>query len=78
MKSLSHPGGVFTGFTFIDPELIGKWMELLQMLAPSLTGAAVLFNPATTPTYDKWVREIEAVRAPGAIEIGAMPVASPT
>src|ERR1051326_3887076 len=34
IKSLSHPGGNFTGFTFIDPELIGKWMELLGGVAP--------------------------------------------
>lgn len=76
VKSLSHPGGNFTGFTFVDPELIGKWMELLKSMVPSITGAAVLFNPATTPTYAKWVPEIEASRAPGAIEIVAMPVAT--
>jgi putative tryptophan/tyrosine transport system substrate-binding protein len=76
VNSLSHPGGNFTGFTFVDPELIGKWMELLKSMLPSITGAAVLFNPATTPTYAKWVPEIEASRAPGAIEIVAMPVAT--
>ena len=72
VQSLAHPGGVITGFTFIDPELIGKWLELLKMLSPDLTGAAVLFNPATTPTYDKWVREIQAKSTPGAIAITAM------
>jgi putative ABC transport system substrate-binding protein len=27
VKSLAHPGGNFTGFTFVDPELVGKWMQ---------------------------------------------------
>ena len=49
-----------TGFTFIDPELIGKWMELLKAMTPGLTGVAVMFNPATTPSYDNWLREIAA------------------
>jgi putative tryptophan/tyrosine transport system substrate-binding protein len=76
VKSLSRPGGNFTGFTFIDPEMVGKWMELLKDIAPGLTRAAVIFNPATTPTYDKWVKELEAARHSGAADIVAMPVGS--
>jgi putative ABC transport system substrate-binding protein len=72
VQSLSHPGGPMTGFTFIDPELIGKWMELLKAIAPNITGAAVMFNPATTPSYDNWVREIAAKPNPGAIVITAL------
>ena len=69
VQSLSHPGGPMTGFTFIDPELIGKWMELLKAMTPGLTGVAVMFNPATTPSYDNWLREIAAKASPGAIPI---------
>jgi putative ABC transport system substrate-binding protein len=65
VQSLSHPGGSMTGFTFINPELIGKWVDLLKTMTPSLTGAAVMFNPATTPSYDNWLREI-AASSPGA------------
>jgi putative ABC transport system substrate-binding protein len=72
VKSLSHPGGNFTGFAFMNPELIGKWMELLKSMSPAITAAAVLFNPETTPTYDNWVQEIASSRSPGTIEIGAM------
>jgi putative ABC transport system substrate-binding protein len=74
VKSLSHPGGNITGFTFIDPELIGKWMELLKDVSPGITRAAALFNPATSPFYDAFVRQITAARQPGAIELVAMPV----
>jgi putative tryptophan/tyrosine transport system substrate-binding protein len=57
VKSLSHPGGNFTGFTFVDPELIGKWMELLGDVAPGLTRAGILFNPETMNPYPNFVRE---------------------
>ena len=62
IKSLSHPGGNFTGFTFIDPELIGKWMELLGDVAPGLTQAGILFNPDTMNPYPNFVREVEATQ----------------
>ena len=78
VQSLSHPGGPMTGFTFIDPELIGKWMELLKAMTPGLTGVAVMFNPATTPSYDNWLREIAAKASPGAIPITPSMPAAPT
>jgi len=76
VQSLAHPGGNFTGFTFVDPDLIGKWMGLLKDVVPTLTQAAVLFDPATSPAYDKFVREIEFERQSGAVEPIVMPVAS--
>ena len=42
VASLSRPGGNITGFTFIDPELIGKWMELLKQDHRRSTGCARL------------------------------------
>lgn len=74
--SLSHPGGNFTGFTFIDPELIGKWTDLLKDVTPGTARAGLLFNPATSPFYPHLVREIEAARQPGEIEVVALPVAT--
>src|SRR4051794_30653464 len=47
VQSLSRPGGNVTGFTFINPQLIGKWMGLLKDVAPATTKAALLFNPKT-------------------------------
>lgn len=76
VKSLARPGGNFTGFTFIDPGLIGKWMELLKEVVPNTTRAGLLFNPETSPFYEKFVRQIQAERVPGAIEVLAMPVGS--
>ncbi len=60
--SLSRPGGNITGFTFIDAELIGKWMDLLKQAAPRIDRAALIFNPKTTPFYDEFVGAIKASR----------------
>jgi putative ABC transport system substrate-binding protein len=74
VKSLSRPGGNITGFTFIDSELIAKWMQLLKDVSPNITRAAAVYDPATTPEYDKFVHQIAAGRRPGEIEVFAMPV----
>lgn len=74
VKSLAHPGGNFTGFTFIDPELIGNWMALLKEAMPAITRVGVVFNPQTSPTYKKFLHEIAAAQKPGAIELLALPV----
>lgn len=76
VKSLARPDGNFTGFTFINPEIFGKWIGLLREVMPDVTQAAALFNPATTPFYPDWLREIEAARQPGAPEIIGMPAAN--
>jgi ABC-type uncharacterized transport system substrate-binding protein len=57
IASLAHPGGNITGFTYIDFEMMGKWFEMLTEMAPSVTRAAILINPATA-YYQAWVREL--------------------
>jgi putative ABC transport system substrate-binding protein len=74
VQSLSRPGGNFTGFTFIDPSLFGKWAELLKEVAPGVTRAAVPFDPTTSPFYDAFLREAGAARHPFGIELVATPV----
>jgi putative tryptophan/tyrosine transport system substrate-binding protein len=76
VQSLSRPGGNFTGFTFIDPSLIGKWIGFLKEIIPNLARAGLLFNPSTTPFYPGWIREIEAAHLNGTTELVAMPVDS--
>jgi putative ABC transport system substrate-binding protein len=77
VKSLSHPGGNITGFTFVNAELIGKWTGLLKDVAPYVTQAALMFNPKTTPFFYDFLREIEAARQPAGVELIAMPVGAP-
>jgi putative ABC transport system substrate-binding protein len=46
VDSLSRPGGNATGFMMFEYSLCGKWLELLKEIAPGVTRAAVLRNPA--------------------------------
>src|SRR5262249_57732330 len=45
---LSRPGGNATGFMLFEYNLTGKWLELLKQVAPHVTRAAVLRDPAIT------------------------------
>jgi putative ABC transport system substrate-binding protein len=46
VASLARPGGNATGFTTFEYGLSGKWLELLKQIAPGVTRAAVLRDPA--------------------------------
>jgi putative tryptophan/tyrosine transport system substrate-binding protein len=59
VKSLAHPGGNATGFTIMEPAIVSKWLELLKEIAPQVTRAALLFNPATTPYANIYVTPFE-------------------
>ena len=45
VDSLARPGGNVTGFMVSDYSIGGKWLELLQQIAPGVTRAAVLRDP---------------------------------
>jgi putative tryptophan/tyrosine transport system substrate-binding protein len=46
VDTLARPGGNATGFIQFDYTLAGKWLELLKQIAPNVTRAAVLRDPA--------------------------------
>jgi ABC-type uncharacterized transport system substrate-binding protein len=48
VASLAQPGGNATGFTVYEYSMSGKWLELLKEIAPGVTRAAVLRDPAVT------------------------------
>ena len=47
VDDLSRPGGNVTGFMLFEYSLSGKWLELLKQIAPGVTRAAVLRDPAS-------------------------------
>src|SRR2546430_11760974 len=49
VASLARPGGNATGFTPFEYGLSGKWLELLNQIAPGVTRAAALPVPAVGP-----------------------------
>jgi putative ABC transport system substrate-binding protein len=48
VDSLARPGGNATGFTAFEYGISAKWLELLKEIAPGVTRAAVLRDPAIT------------------------------
>jgi putative tryptophan/tyrosine transport system substrate-binding protein len=46
VESLARPGGNATGFTIYEYGISGKWLELLKEIAPHVTRAAVIRDPA--------------------------------
>jgi len=46
VQSLSQPGGNATGFMMFEYSLCAKWLALLKEIAPGVTRAAVLRDPA--------------------------------
>jgi putative ABC transport system substrate-binding protein len=46
VDSLSRPGGNITGFMNWEYSFSGKWLELLKQIAPQVTRAAVIRDPA--------------------------------
>jgi len=48
VESMARPGGNITGFLAFEYGISGKWLELLKQIAPSVTRAAILRDPAIT------------------------------
>jgi ABC-type uncharacterized transport system substrate-binding protein len=61
VASLAQPGGNTTGFSMMSAELDAKRLQLLREIAPSLSRAAFLTNPGTSPRLAKRLADAEAV-----------------
>jgi putative ABC transport system substrate-binding protein len=45
VASLARPGGNVTGFSAFEPEIAGKWMQMVKEIAPASRHVTVLFYP---------------------------------
>ena len=45
VRSLNLPGGNITGFSTFEPEIGGKWLELITEAAPSVRRVAIILDP---------------------------------
>jgi len=68
IPNLAHPGGNVTGFSFIEPEILGKWINLLRDVKPDLSRVALMFNPDTAPYYDRYVRSYKSSQLSVAVD----------
>jgi putative tryptophan/tyrosine transport system substrate-binding protein len=78
ISNLAHPGGNITGFSFIEPEIIGKWINLLSDVKPDLSRVALMFNPDTAPHYGAYLQSFKALPQRNSVEIEALHVRSIT
>jgi putative tryptophan/tyrosine transport system substrate-binding protein len=54
VQSLARPGGNVTGFVQFEYGISAKWLELLKQVAPYVTRAAVVRDPAITAGIGQW------------------------
>jgi putative tryptophan/tyrosine transport system substrate-binding protein len=76
VASLARPGGNATGFTLFEYGVSGKWLELLKQIAPGLTRAAVLRDPAV-PTGIGHLAAIQAVAPMLRVDLSTISVHDP-
>lgn len=50
VKSLARPGGNVTGIFLDQPELAGKWLQLLSQVAPGAKRVAAIWDATTGPS----------------------------
>ena len=70
VRSMARPGGNATGFTVFEYAIGAKWLELLKEIAPRVTRAAVLRDPAIAAGIGQFAA-IQAV-APVGLELSAI------
>jgi len=73
VDSLARPGGNATGFTLFEYGISGKWLELLKLVTPSVTRAAVVRDPAITAGIGQWAA-IQAVAPSLGVEVSPVNV----
>ena len=76
IPNLAHPGGNVTGFSFIEPEIVGKWINLLSDVKPDLSRVALMYNPDIAAYYDAYLRAFKALPRQSRVEVDAGPVRS--
>jgi putative ABC transport system substrate-binding protein len=73
-ETFARPGGNITGFTANDPELGGKWVELLKEVAPRTAHVAVLFSSGTAPQNKFFMPSLQAAASSLAVQASATTV----
>jgi putative ABC transport system substrate-binding protein len=68
VASLSRPGGNLTGFSYLEPTIGAKWLELLTAIAPGVNRVALMFNPTSSPYSRLFYQTIEAATLKFAVQ----------
>ena len=74
VQSLARPGGNMTGFSYVEPTIGAKWVELLKDIAPQVTRVALMLNPDASPQSRFFYQSMEAAAQKFAVQAVMVPV----
>jgi putative tryptophan/tyrosine transport system substrate-binding protein len=77
VNSLALPGGNVTGFSTFEPEIGGKWLELLKEIAPGLSRVAGILDPGFRGFAGVW-GAIENMAPRFGLGVKSLPFRAPT
>jgi putative tryptophan/tyrosine transport system substrate-binding protein len=72
VRNFAQPGGNVTGFQTFEPTIVGKWLQMLLEVAPSVRRIGYIYNPETVPPGLMRAFEMFAPAAP--VKLVATPV----
>jgi len=73
VQSLARPGGNITGFSSFEPEIAGKWLELLKAIRPDITRVAGILDPGFKGFSGVW-NAIETMAPHLGLEVASVPL----
>jgi len=76
VASLARPGGNITGLSNMAPELVGKQLEFLKEVLPTVSRVAVLWNP-TNPSNTLMLREADVAAQALGVQLHLQEVRGP-
>src|SRR6516225_8626858 len=74
ISNLAHPGANITGFSFLEADIVGKWISLLSDVKPNMSRVALMFNPDSVPYFDVYLRSFKALPQQTSVEVEAVHV----
>ena len=77
VQSLAQPGGNITGFSTFEPEIGGKWLELLKEIAPGVSRVAGILDPGFKGFAGVW-GAIENMAPRLGLQLTNLPFQAPT
>lgn len=71
VANLSRPGGNITGFSTFEPEIAGKWLQILRQINPGLKHVGMLLDPKFTGFNSLWQAIEEIAPRHGVVPVPA-------
>jgi putative ABC transport system substrate-binding protein len=75
VRNFARPGGNVTGFQTYEPTIVGKWVQILLEVAPSLRRIGFIYNPTTVPP--PLLHSFEAFASSAPVQFFPAPVQDP-